>query len=61
MGTTHDRAALTLVARLARRFGAQVTLFHLVRPGGAHVYVEQEVQNALAQEFLNPLVGARDW
>ena len=58
MGTTHDRAALTLVARLARRFGAQVTLFHVVRPGRAQPYVEQEVQNALAQEFPEPTGGS---
>ena len=34
-GTVHDRAALTLAARLARRFDAQVTLLHVVRPGRA--------------------------
>ena len=54
----HDRAALTLAARLARRFDAQVTLFHVVRPERAQPRVEQEVQNALAQEFPEPLGGS---
>ena len=58
MGTVHDRAALTLAARLARRFDAQVTLLHVVRPGRAQPRVEQEVQNALAQEFPEPAGGS---
>ena len=43
-GTVHDRAALTLAARLCRRFAAQVTLLHIVRPdgqGGDHHEGEQ--------------------
>jgi nucleotide-binding universal stress UspA family protein len=57
-GTAHDRAALALAARLTRRLGAQVTLLHVVRPGRAQPRVEQEVQNALAQEFPEPAGGS---
>jgi Kef-type K+ transport system membrane component KefB/nucleotide-binding universal stress UspA family protein len=56
-GTVHDRAALTLTARLIRRFKAHVTLLHVVRPGRAQPRVEQEAQGALAQEFPEPAGG----
>ena len=56
-GTVHDRAALTLASRLARRGGAQVTLLHVVRPGRAQPRLEQEVHSVLAQEFPEPTGG----
>jgi len=56
-GTVHDRAALTLAARLCRRFAAQVTLLHIVRPDRVQSRVEHEVQHALAQEFSEPAGG----
>jgi nucleotide-binding universal stress UspA family protein len=56
-GSVHDRAALTLAARLARRFDAQVTLLHIVRPGRVQPRMEQEVQHALTQEFSEPAGG----
>src|SRR3989441_2244382 len=56
-GTVHDRAALTLASRLARRFGAQVTLLHVVRPGRSQPRLEQEVHSVLAQEFPEPTGG----
>jgi Kef-type K+ transport system membrane component KefB len=57
-GTVHDRAALTLAARLCRRFAAQVTLLHIVRPDRVQPRVEHEVQHALAQEFSEPAGGS---
>lgn len=57
-GTVHDRAALTLAARLSRRFDAQVTLLHVIRPERAQSRVEQEVQNVLTQEFPEPAGGS---
>jgi nucleotide-binding universal stress UspA family protein len=56
-GTVHDRAALSLAARLTHRFKAQVTLLHVVRPGRSRPRVEQEAQSALAQEFAEPAGG----
>jgi nucleotide-binding universal stress UspA family protein len=53
-GTRHDRAALTLAARLVRRYGTQATILHVVRPGRAQPQIEQEAQEALAQEFPEP-------
>lgn len=50
-GTIHDRAALTLAARLVRRAGAQITLFYVVRPRRARSDMKQAVQDALLQEF----------
>ncbi len=56
-GTVHDRAALTLAARLTRRLGAQVTILHVVRPGRPQPRVEQEAQGVLVQEFPEPAGG----
>ncbi len=57
-GTVHDRTALTLAARLARRFEAQVTLLHIVRPGRPHPRIEQEVQGMITQAFPEPAGGS---
>lgn len=57
-GTAHDRAALVLTSRLAKRFGARVTLLHVVRPGRPQPRVEQEVQAALAREVPEPAGGS---
>jgi Kef-type K+ transport system membrane component KefB len=56
-GTVHDRAALTLAARLTHRFEAQVTILHVVRPGRPHPRLEQEAQGVLVQEFPEPAGG----
>lgn len=57
-GNVHDRAALALVARLTKRYGGQVTLLHVVRPGRPQPRVEREVQEVLAQEFSEPAGGS---
>src|SRR5262249_8466951 len=57
-GTLHDRAALTLAARIVHRYGAQATILHVVRPGRSQPQVEREAQAALAQEFTEPGGGA---
>lgn len=57
LGTQHDRVALVLAARLMRRFGTQVTLLHVVRPGRPQPRVEQEVRTVLRQEFAEPTGG----
>jgi len=56
-GTVHDRAALALAARLTHRFGAQLTILHMVRPGRPQPRLEQEAQNVLIQEFPEPAGG----
>lgn len=56
-GTMHDRAALILAARLTRRFAAQVTILHVVRPGRPQPRIEQEAQTAVIQEFPEPTGG----
>lgn len=57
VGTRHDRLALVLAARLMRRFGTQVTLLHVVRPGRPQPRVEQEVRTVLRQELAEPAGG----
>lgn len=56
-GTSHDRATLTLAARIVHRYGAQATILHVVRPGRAQPEIEREAQAALAQEFPGPRGG----
>jgi len=56
-GTVHDRAALALAARLTHRFGAQLTILHMVRPGRPQPRLEQEAQSVLDQEFPEPAGG----
>jgi Kef-type K+ transport system membrane component KefB/nucleotide-binding universal stress UspA family protein len=56
-GSVHDRAALALAARLARRFAARLTVLHVVRPGRPQPRLEQEAQSALVQEFPEPAGG----
>lgn len=57
-GTVHDRAALILATRFASRFGAQVTLLHVVRPGRPQPRLAQEVQSLLTEEFPEPAGGS---
>jgi len=56
-GTVHDRAALVLAARMARRWGAQVTILHVVRPGRPQPRVAQEAEQLLDQEVAEPRGG----
>jgi len=57
-GTAHDRAALLLASRLAKRFGTHVTLLHVVRPGRPQPRIEREVQKAFAREVPPPVAGS---
>ncbi len=57
-GTAHDRAALLLASRLAKRFGTHVTLLHVVRPGRPQPRLEREVQKAFACEVPPPAAGS---
>ncbi|MBI3304472.1 MAG: cation:proton antiporter [Deltaproteobacteria bacterium] len=57
-GTAHDRAALILAARLARRWGAQVTVLHVVRPGRPQPRIAQEARHVLDQEWPEPAGGS---
>lgn len=57
-GTTHDRAALTLAARLVRRYGAQVVVLHVVKPGRSNPKIEIEARSGIAQEFPEPEGGS---
>jgi nucleotide-binding universal stress UspA family protein len=57
-GTVHDRLALQLATRLARRATARFTLLHIVRPGRGTPHLERDVQ-AVVDSDLDPTTGER--
>jgi Kef-type K+ transport system membrane component KefB len=56
-GTAHDRLALRLAARLARRAGADLTLLHVVHPGRAAPRLEREARQLLDTVAPEPMTG----
>jgi Kef-type K+ transport system membrane component KefB len=56
-GTVHDRLALRLAARLARRAGADLTLLHVVHPGRAEPRLEREARQLLDTVAPEPMTG----
>ena len=56
-GTAHDRLALRLGARLARRAGADLTLLHVVHPGRGAPRLEREARQLLDTVAPEPMTG----
>jgi Kef-type K+ transport system membrane component KefB len=56
-GTVHDRLALRLAAKLARRAGADLTLLHVVHPGRRAPRLEREARQLLDTLAPEPMTG----
>jgi nucleotide-binding universal stress UspA family protein len=61
LGSSHDRLAMELAARLARATGAAVTVLHVVDPSGARprLGARQEMERVFNQEPAAPPVTFR--